>query len=426
MTTSTPELPVEGGTLPIGGGPNAMMKGALDFVRRRWLLVLVTLIAALFPIIDGDQTQQTVIVGAGVFVLMALGLNIVVGYAGLLDLGYVAFFAIGAYSYAIANFGNIFVQNGHLGYVQPPNITPANATPIHLAVWPMLLGGLLIAAVFGVLLGAPTLRLRGDYLAIVTLGFGEIVPLIFLNDAPLGGAFGYTGLDLPSSIGPIEFTYLSQVPFYYFILALIIIAILVVLSLRNSRFGRAWIAIREDETAAAANGVNLVRTKLLAFGMGAALGGVAGVFYASHLTAVDNTQFAFIISVTVLVMVVLGGMGSIPGVILGALVVYFVDFYLLTSLNNFVHGLSVVNAPGAPLAFLSGFDFNSIKDGLFGLVLILMMILRPEGFIPETRRRRELHTKTAEPAVATVEAFASGSLDAPPGIEGNDPKGSLE
>lgn len=422
MTTSTEGVSVTTGAGRPSGGPNAIF----DTLRRRWLLIVVIVLAGVFPLLFTDQALQTVLVNAGIFVLMALGLNIVVGYAGLLDLGYVAFYALGAYSYAIANFGNIYVANGKPGYLTPGATPPANAIEIHLAVWPMLIGGLLVAAAFGILLGAPTLRLRGDYLAIVTLGFGEIVPTLFHNNPALGGAFGYTGLDLPASIGPIEFSYLSQVPFYYFILGLITIAILIVLSMRNSRFGRAWIAIREDETAAAANGVNLVRTKLLAFAMGASLGGVAGVFYAAHLTAVDDSQFGFYISITVLLMVVLGGMGSIPGVIAGALVVSFINFELLRILNTFVHGLSVVSTPGAPFGFLKNFDFNTIKDGLFGLLLILMMILRPEGFIPETRRKRELHVQTMEPEVAAVEAFGVGSLDAPPGIEGNDPKGTLE
>src|SRR5579859_5716189 len=397
----------------------------LAFLRRRWPFLVAVVIAIAYPVIEsfqligpGSQAREYVLVGAGVYVLMALGLNIVVGYAGLLDLGYVAFFALGAYSYAIANFGNIIVVNGQrVGYLTPGAKSPPGTVEIHLAVWPMLVGGLLVAAVFGVLLGAPTLRLRGDYLAIVTLGFGEIVPAVFHNNPALGGAFGYTGLDLPTTIptpfGPIDFTFLDQTPYYYFVLALIAMAVLVVISIRNSRFGRAWIAIREDETAAAASGVNLVRTKLLAFAMGAALGGVAGVFFASHLSTVTYDQFDFSISIQVLLMVVLGGMGSIPGVMVGAVVVYWVDFYLLGSVNSFFHDHGISKDPS--------FDLDNIRNLLYGLVLIIMMVLRPEGLIPSARRKREIHEQEIRPEDGAVDA-----LDAPPGlgIVGN-PDGEL-
>jgi ABC-type branched-subunit amino acid transport system permease subunit len=411
-------------TAPSGvGKPSGRPPSLIQWIRQRWIMILVLAIVILFPFLDFTSdavTHVTVLVNAGVFVLMALGLNIVVGYAGLLDLGYVAFFTIGAYAYAIANFGNIHQVNGGLAYVTPGNPQHIGGTQVSLSVWPMLLGGLIVAAAFGILLGAPTLRLRGDYLAIVTLGFGEIVPIVFHNNAALGGAFGYTGLDLPS-IGSFQFTFLDPVPFYYFIVALCGLAVLVVLSIRNSRFGRAWIAIREDETAAAASGVNLVRTKLLAFAMGASLGGVAGVFYASHLTTVTYDQFDFSISIYVLVMVVLGGMGSIPGVIAGAVVVYFVNSYVLGFLNGFVQSWSFVANPNSPLHFLYTFDFTQIRNLLYGLVLILMMILRPEGLIPSARRRAELHTFEKRMDEGAVE-----SLDAPPGLDvvGN-PDGEL-
>ncbi|WIG59331.1 MAG: branched-chain amino acid ABC transporter, permease protein LivM [Ktedonobacterales bacterium] len=413
MTASTPSAAKAGGA----NQPGPSQGGVIQYVQRHWVAVVVLALVIAFPFLDFTSdavTHVTVLVNAGVFVLMALGLNIVVGYAGLLDLGYVAFFTLGAYSYAMANFGNIIRTKSGIAYQVPGQTIPG--TPITLSVWPMLLGGLVVAAVFGILLGAPTLRLRGDYLAIVTLGFGEIVPIIFHNNAALGGAFGFTGLDLPSSIptplGPIKFSFLNQVTFYYFILILCLLAVLLVLSIRNSRFGRAWIAIREDETAAAASGVNLVRTKLLAFAMGASLGGLAGVFYASHLTTVTYDQFDFSISIYVLVMVVLGGMGSIPGVIAGAVVVYFVNSYVLGYLNNTLHDHNI----------LVNFDFSQIRNLLYGLVLILMMILRPEGLIPSARRRQELHTFEQRTDEGAVEA-----LDAPPGlgVVGN-PDGQLE
>lgn len=377
----------------------------VTWVRRRWLALAAFVVVLIFPFVDFTSdavVHVRVLSDAGVFVLMALGLNIVVGYAGLLDLGYVAFFTLGAYAYAIGNFGNIHQVGSGLAYVPPGNPANIGGTPIHIPVWPMFIGGLVIAAVFGILLGAPTLRLRGDYLAIVTLGFGEIVPVIFHNNDALGGAFGYAGLELPTFFG-YKFNFLDPVPFYYLITILCLLAVLVVLSIRNSRFGRAWIAIREDETAAAASGVNLVRTKLLAFSMGAALGGVAGVFFASHLSTVTYDQFDFSISIQVLLMVVLGGMGSIPGVMVGAVVVYWVDFYLLGSVNQFVHDHGL----------LEDFDLNNIRNLLYGLVLIIMMILRPEGLIPSARRKREIHQHELEggPDGSAVEA-----LDAPPGL----------
>ncbi len=412
MTTSE-----EAVSAPTGAGKPAKAPGGIvEWVKHRWLMLLVLAIVTLFPALDftpDATTHVTVLVNAGVFVLMALGLNIVVGYAGLLDLGYVAFFTIGAYAYAIANFGNVQIVGHGLAYVTPGNPQHINGTPIHMAVWPMLLGGLVAAAAFGILLGAPTLRLRGDYLAIVTLGFGEIVPIVFHNNLALGGAYGYAGLALPS-IGSFQFDFLDPVPFYYFILTLCAIAVLVVIAIRNSRFGRAWIAIREDETAAAASGVNLVRTKLLAFAMGAALGGVAGVFYAAHLTTISYDQFDFSISIYVLVMVVLGGMGSIPGVITGAVVVYFVNSYVLGFLNGYLHDAGIIKDPNI--------DVANIRNLLYGLVLILMMILRPEGLIPSARRRRELHSMESQPTEGAVEA-----LDAPPGLGiTNNPDGQLE
>ena len=398
-------------TTPRTSGPTGSQNSIVEFVRKRWVVLLVLVAILVYPLVDGFQdstTRITTLVNAGVFVLMALGLNIVVGYAGLLDLGYVAFFTLGAYSYAIANFGNIHVVGNGLAYVTPGNPYHIGGSEVHLAIWPLLIGGMVIAAVFGILLGAPTLRLRGDYLAIVTLGFGEIVPIVFHNNSALGGAFGFTGLDLPS-LGSLQFDLVNPIPFYYFIVFLCGLAVLLVLSVRNSRFGRAWIAIREDEIAAAASGVNLVRTKLLAFAMGASLGGLAGVYYAAHLTTVTYDQFDFSISIYVLVMVVLGGMGSIPGVITGAVVVYYVNSNILAFLNDSVHSLSAVQDPNGVLHFLDSVDLTQIRNLLYGLVLIIMMIVRPEGLIPSARRRRELHVDESE------EPAGSQALDAPPG-----------
>ena len=307
----------------------------------------------------------------GVFILLALGLNIVVGYAGLLDLGYAAFFAIGAYTYAI-------LASGHYN--------------IHIAFWPLLVIAAFIAACFGVVLGAPTLRLRGDYLAIGTLGFGEIVPRVVLNVEPVtGGVNGLSALDQPKlpAIGPfpgLAFKY-DPIPYYYTILGVIFICVLLIRNLQYSRLGRAWQAIREDELAAASMGINTVTTKLLAFAMGAAFSGFAGCFYASKLALVTPEAFGFVVSVTILCMVVLGGMGNIAGVIVGAASIYALTTIVLNQLPGWATTLSDTIPP---LGFLSNIDFTQYNFVIFGLLLILFMLLRPQGLIPSRVRRAEL------------------------------------
>lgn len=301
---------------------------------------------------------------AGVFILLAMGLNVVVGLAGLLDLGYAAFFAIGSYTYAYSN---------------------SPFSHMDLPFLPMLAVGAAIAAVFGIALGAPTLRLRGDYLAIMTLGFGEIVPIVFLNlDKWTEGTNGIGGIYRPEPLPLIgEFTALS--PFAYFILAIAIVTVAMILLYRmqDSRIGRAWNAIREDELAAAANGINTVTTKLLAFAIGATTAGFAGVFNASKLTIVSPEQFLFAVSFIVLAMVILGGMGNIWGVAAGAFVVYLIQVVFLKQLNSMVEGLGI--------PFLQTINFVDYQYLLFGLALVLMMLFRPEGLFPSQRRRRELH-----------------------------------
>jgi ABC-type branched-subunit amino acid transport system permease subunit len=320
---------------------------------------------------------------AGVFVLLALGLNLVVGVAGLLDLGYAAFFAIGAYAYAyIASpFGN--------GIIGVPIIDTLGVEGAGYLFWPMLVGGALVAATFGILLGAPTLRLRGDYLAIVTLGFGEIVPIVFLNaDAVTNGTNGIGGLVRPSL--PVIGSFSGVNPWPYYLTMLVIVAVVMIFCYRlvESRLGRAWEAIREDELAAAANGINTVTTKLLAFALGASTAGIAGVFNASKLVTVSPDQFTFIVSFTVLAMVVLGGMGNFWGVAVGAFVIYTINNVLLKSLNQFF------DATGIP--FLQDVDFIQLQFLLYGLALVAMMLLRPEGLFPNSRRKRELHTAMTE------------------------------
>ncbi|HEX5825931.1 MAG TPA: branched-chain amino acid ABC transporter permease, partial [Candidatus Limnocylindrales bacterium] len=310
--------------------------------------------------------------------------NLVVGVAGLLDLGYAAFFAIGAYTYAYvaSPFGNSILGIDILGALGGPN----NAG---IVFWPMLLVGAGVAALFGILLGAPTLRLRGDYLAIVTLGFGEIVPIVFLNsDAVTNGTNGIGGLARPAL--PILGGYSSIDPWPYYITMLFLVTVVMMFCYRllESRLGRAWEAIREDELAAAANGINTVTTKLLAFALGAATAGIAGVFNASKLVTVSPDQFGFVVSFTILAMVVLGGMGNFWGVAVGAFVIYTINNVLLKVLNQFFDRVEV--------PILSDIDFIQLQFLLYGLALVGMMLLRPEGLFPNSRRKRELHSDITE------------------------------
>jgi len=349
-----------------------------------YLLLGVALIV--FPIFDGDTSQVNVAAVAGVWILLALGLNIVVGYAGLLDLGYAAFFAIGSYAFAILASGQF---------------------NIHISFWILLPASALIAAFFGVLLGAPTLRLRGDYLAIVTLGFGEIVPRVFRNASIFtGGVNGIVGLDQPK-VPPVfgwsgNFGF-NPIPWYYLILMVIIVSLFFINNLRNSRLGRAWMAIREDEVAAAATGINTVTTKLLAFSLGASFSGFAGTYYASKLFLVAPESFSFqAVSVVVLVMVVLGGMGNIRGVIVGAILIYFIQTYLLIQLPGWISSATAA----LNIDFLTKLDIGSYVQRsnylIFGIILAGIMLLRPQGLIPSAQRKVELELGTTDEAVADL------------------------
>ena len=368
-----------------------------------WMIVFLAL-AILYPyILDQLLATPDDLLDASIqtlaYIIMALGLNIVVGFAGLLDLGYVAFFAIGA-----------FVM-GWLGSQQFPDVaggkgshilTPAksafgsNVPGIHINFFLIIFIAAIFTALWGVILGAPTLRLRGDYLAIVTLAFGEIVPRIFENAT--SGIFGIGSIDFSNGrqgITPIDkvnfpfsdekFKYpLELKPIYFVGLAMVLLVIFFNRRLRDSRMGRAWIAVREDEVAAAAMGVNLVRTKLWAYALGAALGGFAGVFLATYNNTVNVDQFEFGFSVLILSMVIIGGMGNIWGVILGAIALSMFNRYGLKQLN------------GVPDKVGLDFDVTSINFGIFGFFLLAMMVLRPEGFIPSGRRKLELHGEVDE------------------------------
>jgi branched-chain amino acid transport system permease protein len=331
----------------------------LQRVRPYRTSVLILAVFLLYPLVDRNAGHVNAAADAAVFVLLALGLNIVVGFAGLLDLGYAAFFAIGSYAYALA------------------------ASPfygLHLPFWPMLLVSALIAAVFGALLGAPTLRLRGDYLAIVTLGFGEIVPTVFLNlPKYTGGTNGIVGIDKPSLFG-YSFGF-NPVPYYYTLLAIIALSVVAILRLRDSRLGRAWLAVREDEVAAASMGIDLVTTKLLAFSFGAFFSGFGGALYVAKLGIVSPDQFNFTVSFTILAMVVLGGMGNVFGVIAGAAILYEFQSLFLADLTQWTQNLGY--AWHIPL--LTTVNFVNLKFLLYGLGLVFLMLLRPEGLFPERR-----------------------------------------
>jgi len=372
------------------GGPRDRLDAFAGRHRSISLILGMALVGALLPLIvllppfNSFQGQASWVDGftnAGVFVLLALGLNLVVGVAGLLDLGYAAFFAIGAYTYA---------------YGASP------FSGLEIPFWPMLLVGAFVAAVFGILLGAPTLRLRGDYLAIVTLGFGEIVPIVFLNsDTYTQGTNGIGGIYKPSILG-YDFTLTNPWPFYIVMVALVALAMAFCYRLIESRLGRAWDAIREDELAAASNGINTVTAKLLAFALGASTAGIAGVFNASKLTLVSPDQFLFVVSFTVLAMVVLGGMGNVWGVAIGAFVIYTIQSVVLKQLNTFF------DRTGIPI--LRDIDFIQLQFLLYGIALVAMMLFRPEGLFPNSRRKRELRARATagDDALAVPAETAEG------------------
>ncbi len=313
---------------------------------------LVVILFAL-PYLLGLYLSE-VLDNVGLYLLMGLGLNIVVGFAGLLDLGYVAFFAIGAYTVGVLT-------------------SPELATGIFHNWWLALPFAVLAAVAFGVLLGIPVLRMRGDYLAIVTLGFGEIIRLLALSDflkPYIGGAQGIQRIAKPDLPG-LEIPWGPQT-FYYLFLGGCLLVMFVAMRLKNSRLGRAWMAIREDEDVAQAMGIDLVATKLMAFGMGASFGGLAGAIFAAKLESIYPHSFNFLISINVLALIIIGGMGSIPGVIVGALA--------LVGLPELLR------------------EFAEFRYLFYGIVLVVMMLVRPEGLIPEARRAQELEEFREEAA----------------------------
>ena len=325
------------------------------------------------------------------FTMMAVGLNIVVGYAGLLDLGYVAFYAVGAYTAGWLASGQFQQVNFHLGSVGISRDTAG----IHISIWLVILIAGLVTMVAGILIGLPTLRLRGDYLAIVTLGFGEIIPQFVRNADNLGGfdlthgTFGISPIDSPGfgqslsdALGlPVSFqqSFDKQNLFFWSALALLLITVFCSIRLRDSRLGRAWIAIREDETAAAAMGVPLMRTKTWSYALGAFFGGVAGAFVATFNSGAFPSQFFFNISIFLLCMVVLGGMGSVWGVVVAGLILSYLNQEGLSNIGSWLNANTPLN-----------FEVAKYQFGIYGIIIVLMMLFRPVGLIPEGRRKREL------------------------------------
>jgi branched-chain amino acid transport system permease protein len=338
------------------------------------------------------------------YVVMALGLNIVVGFAGLLDLGYVAFFAIGAFT--IGWFGSGFYAdvNGGEGIHLFVTGLAADLPGIHMNFLLVLVAAVIFTAVAGALIGIPTLRLRGDYIAIVTLAFGEIIGRVAINGDEIRFAEGYPLTRGRQGITPIDkidlplvdqFTALNLRPWYWTALGMVLLVLFVNFRLRDSRLGRAWIAVREDEVAAASMGVPLVRTKLLAYATGAAFGGMSGAFLGSFLNTVNADQFEFSFSIFVLAMVILGGLGSIWGVVIGAVALSFINNRLIPD---------VFNTWPAKLGL--DFDLTELSFGIFGFLLVIMMVLRPEGLLPERRRKLELTEAVGTSDEALYEARA--------------------
>ena len=380
-----------------------------------------------FPLPIPDATVMTFMM---IFAIMAVGLNIVVGFAGLLDLGYVAFYAFGAYVAAFLaspHWSALGLNLTFLGNVPPGSLG------VHLPFWIIVPIAIVVVATFGALLGAPTLRLRGDYLAIVTLGFGEIVPLVFKNLSSLtlsvnlgpinialnnvnvtGGVQGINPIDPPflpffnilfdSRSGPLA-VYLGV-----FLLA---VTILVARNLEHSRIGRAWMAIREDETAAEMMGVNTVRTKLLAFALGASAAGIAGAFQAAYLGATTSDFFEFSTSILVLIMIILGGIGNIWGAVVGAITLTYIDKSFLPYLGQRVQD--------SPLPLPNPAQYNFL---LYGIILLVMMRFRPQGFLPNRQRVAELSVVGVEEAeaemvevAAEAESESGSELELPAAIE---------
>jgi branched-chain amino acid transport system permease protein len=352
--------------------------------------IVALTVAAVIPLFMDPLSNVTDnFITAGAFVVMALGLNIVVGFAGLLDLGYVAFYALGAYSVGWFASDHFSAVNGQKGIHVLVGDFPSSLPGIHLNFLIIVVVVIFIVGIAGMVIGLPTLRLRGDYIAIVTLAFGEIVYRFAVNGDEINLASGYKLTNGRQAIAPIDSidlpgfapfdSAINLRPYYWFVLVMVAFVLLVNFRLRDSRLGRAWIAIREDEVAAASMGVPLVKTKLLAYGTGAAFGGISGAFLGSYNASVNADQFKFGFSIFVLAMIILGGLGSIWGVAFGAILLSFINTYFIPDVFNSV-----------PRSLGLDFDLTVLNFGIFGFLILLVMVLRPQGIFPERRRALEL------------------------------------
>jgi branched-chain amino acid transport system permease protein len=354
----------------------------------RWSKALVAgvalLAAILIPLAVSPTWQAVLFFPVGVYVLLALGLNVVVGQAGLLDLGYVAFYAVGAYT------------------------TAKLTTAAGWSAWEAVALAIVVASVAGVVLGAPTLRLRGDYLAIVTLGFGEIARIVAQNSNSLGEARGITGIPHPTGVLGANFAF-DPLPYYYLALAAIVVAVVMVVRLSRSRVGRAWTAVREDEDAAEAMGVPTFKMKLWAFAIGASTGGLGGWLYASKVSFINPDNFPFFFSVIILSAVVLGGLGSIPGVIAGAFVIGFIPEYL----RHVAFGTTLTHVFNRIIGGHAG-DITEYRVLLFAVALVVMMIFRPQGLLPSRQRAAELAEATAGRSMGATVEKAPTEVDVEP------------
>src|SRR3954463_2539168 len=348
------------------------------------LLAFVVAFPLFFPETDSKVDVATT---ALAYVVMALGLNIVVGFAGLLDLGYVAFYALGALTVGWLGSAFVYGANHSKGIHILVSGPLKNAQGIHVNYILVFIAAGIVCAIAGMLIGLPTLRLRGDYNAIVTLGVGEIIYRFALNGDEIkfgnqqltNGSQGITPVDAVNFGVGKPFNQLNLRPWYWTILAMVLLVLFVNFRLRDSRQGRAWIAIREDEVAAASMGVPLVKTKLMAYATGAAFGGMSGAFLASYTNTVNADQFQFAFSIFILSMIILGGLGSIWGVVLGAVTLTFINYRLIPDTLN-----------GVPGALGLDFQLADLSFGIFGFLLVIMMVLRPQGLLPERRREMEL------------------------------------
>jgi branched-chain amino acid transport system permease protein len=329
-------------------------------------------LVVVIPIVGQTSgTYARVATMIGIYAILAMGLNIVVGFTGLLNLGYAAFYAVGAYTYAI------FASS------QANNFMPFGGFPLSGNwFWLFLLIALVVSGFVGFLLGLPVLRLKGDYLAIVTLGFAEIIRLLFNNlSKPINLTNG------PMGITPIQAPMLfslklnKPVDFYWIVLGLFLLTVLLIRNLQNSRIGRAWVAIREDELVARTMGVPVVRMKLLSFSIAAGLAGMMGVVFAAMQSYVDPTSFTFMESIIILCMVILGGTGSVQGVIIGALAVIVLQLQILKDASNYLTALTTSGVLDLP-SWLNPAKYERL---IFGLILVLMCIFRPNGILPEKR-----------------------------------------